>query len=131
MKIVEVMVATIKGQVKGRIEFSSEKPFPVSLHLFEERYTHESGESLFDSFLSLRRAAEAYDWKILCSGARKDAYPSPRAREGGGRLVYLLVTGQPATELVDMFSPASANLIVTVEEQEAFYNLWLGSLGWS
>lgn len=88
-------------------------------------------QDLFDAMVQLRKKLEQSGRRLLCSGARKDAYPSRMILEmGGGRKVYLLRHGKPAAkdDLVDVFDAAEYLQVGTVEEQRLGYEEWLRSL---
>ena len=100
------------------MEFSSEQ-------LGEERF--EAGD-WFDCLISLRQWLEATGWRILCNGARVNAWPSGMARSmGGGGMVYLHPGEQrqmTGDDLVRTFDEAPAELVVTVGEQLAYHQHW-------
>jgi hypothetical protein len=78
----------------------------------------------------IRRHLEAKGRLLCCQGARADVWPSGLLRQfTDGRCAYVLERdrgGRPLEE-VDIFSPAPAQLVVTVAAQEravrAFHGL--------
>ena len=90
-----------------------------------------NSQDLFDAMVQLRKQLQQSGRLLLCSGARKDAYPSRMMLEmGGGKKVYLLHHGRPAAkdDLMDIFDPAVYLQVGTVEEQRLGYEEWLRSL---
>jgi hypothetical protein len=83
---------------------------------------------LFNCLISLRRWLEPQGWRILCNGARANAWPSGMARSmGGGGMVYLFGSEERrrhGPNLVRTFDEAPAELVVTVEEQLAYPRPW-------
>ena len=89
------------------------------------------GDDLFECLRELRRRLDPKDIRILCNGARVDAYPSRMCREmGRGRKLYILTLGKPpdSSDLICIFDHAQADRIGTVAEQRGFYERWLRSL---
>jgi hypothetical protein len=90
------------------------------------------GQDLFCSLRLLRKYFEEKGAKVLCNGARIDAYPSGMSRSmGRGRKIYLLSHGKQArrADLVDIFDYANPEQIGSVEAQELYYKEWINSLG--
>ncbi|MEM7225435.1 MAG: hypothetical protein AAF495_20835 [Pseudomonadota bacterium] len=93
---------------------------------------HQSFEAndVFECLIKLRRLIEPMGWRVLCNGARKDAYPSGMARDmGGGFGLYVLVLGRHALtkHLISTFDPCAAHQVGTIEEQKAFFRRWVRS----
>lgn len=87
------------------------------------------GSDLFDALTILRKQLESDGFRLLCAGARRDAYPSGMARSmGGARKAYIFELGKPATELVDIFTEARPEQVGTVEDQQRFRQQWMTSL---
>ena len=77
----------------------------------------------------LRKQLEGAGFRLLCAGARRDAYPSGMARSmGGARKAYIFELGKPATELVDIFAEAQPEQVGTMDEQQRFRQQWMTSL---
>jgi len=54
-----------------------------------------SGDDLFECLCQLRLVLEKDNMKILCNGARTDAWPSNMSRDmGGARKIYINTNGQ-------------------------------------
>ena len=90
----------------------------------------EAGD-LFDCLVRIRMDLEKNGAKILCNGARLDAYPSRMARDmGGGRKVYLMRMGEVARpeDLVGTFDEAPIEKIGSVDDQRKFYLSWIESV---
>ena len=90
----------------------------------------KTGDDLFSALARIRRTLERDGWMLQVNAAREDTWPSPMARQAGGRKVYVLSMGRPARgeDLVDPFAPIETGRAVTVEEQEAFHDRWVGAL---
>lgn len=87
----------------------------------------------FECLIDLRHIVEKEGAKVLCNGARRDTYPSGMARDmSNGMVVYQMRHGQHGRteDVVHTFDPAPAEQIATVDEQRAFFEAWLVSLGW-
>ena len=85
-----------------------------------------SGGDYFDALCELRRRLEEAGWRLAVQGARVDVYPSAMGRDAGGRRAYLLRHGRrPAIDdLVDVFAPADAGFVGTVEDQRRYFDAW-------
>lgn len=87
----------------------------------------------FECLVDLRRVIEREGGKVLCHGARRDVFPSPmQRRTAGGLKAYRQRLGEKALEQdqVDTLGETEASLIGTVDEQRAYNEMWLQSLGW-
>lgn len=104
-----------------RIEFSSTE---------RQKLVFDNSD-FFECLIDFRRVIEAEGGKILCAGARRDVFPSAMMRSSGCTTAYCLHLGRAASEndYVHIFDAIPANLVVTVDEQHAFYEQWLASLG--
>jgi len=83
------------------------------------------GSDWFECRLSLRLLLEERGWRILCNGARVNAWPSGMSRDMGGAMVYLYPDDhRPRTrdDLVRACDEASPELVVTVQEQRADFD---------
>lgn len=100
-------------------------PWSISLRSDVTGEHHAEGSDLFDCLMNLRQMIEPKGWRILCNGARFDAWPSAMARQmGGGGLVYLATereTEPRRARLVPTFGPADAKYISNVDEQRKYY----------
>ena len=86
-------------------------------------------DDLFDALVALRNELYAMGCLLLCAGARPDVYPSGVARSmSGGRMAYVCEIGKSAHAIVDIFSPALAEEVGTVEEQESYRQSWISAL---
>jgi hypothetical protein len=119
-------------EVEATAEVADAEPWSIRVKLPTEDgpRTYE-GPDLFECLVALRREVERSGDQVVCAGARRDVYPSRMAREmGGGRLAYVLRAGQPAgrKDLVDIFAPAEAGLVGSVDEQRRNFEAWLEML---
>ncbi len=90
---------------------------------------HRSYEShnAFRALIELRKDLEAEGKLLLCGGARIDAWPVGMASNmGDGRYAYKLQIGRtPAvTDLVDIFAPAEACDVGTLQQQFDHRERW-------
>jgi hypothetical protein len=82
---------------------------------------------IFEALVAVRRSFEERGCRLLCAGARPDVWPSGMGRSmARGRKAYVTRLGSPAKleALVDIFDPATTELVGTVEEQRAFHEKW-------
>ncbi|MFG3702112.1 hypothetical protein ACGF5C_30075 [Micromonospora sp. NPDC047620] len=80
----------------------------------------EEGLDLLVCLLGIRRRLEVDGFNLCCQGARPDVWPSGLLRQfSNGRFGYVLASGTTggALEEVDLFAPADAKEIGTVEQQ--------------
>ncbi len=85
-----------------------------------------AGRDAFHALELFRRAIEPLGWRVLCNGARKDAYPSGMSRDmGRGFMVYSIPPEGPP---VQTFDPANAEQVGSVEEQLENWNAWVEQL---
>lgn len=120
------------GEFKNSIvKYSVAPPWYIQLSLDELRDAKFEGSDLFDCLCSLRSKLDVLGIKILCNGARIDAYPSPMLQSSGARKVYITELGRQALRenLVSIFDEALPEKIGTVEQQIDYHNKWVESLG--
>jgi hypothetical protein len=94
------------------------------------------GPDLFDALCELRRQVEPLGIRICVSGARIDVRPSGMSRDmGGGQMAYILRKPlrlgrllrfllRMRPPLIDILSPARCDLVVSVAEQELYFQEW-------
>jgi hypothetical protein len=98
--------------------------------LGEQRF---EGNDYFAALVRLRYFLEERECRILCQGARKEAHPSAMQRDTAeGLVAYILHLGRPGRtdDVVSTFGEVPAEQVGTIEQQRAFYQQWLHSLGW-
>jgi hypothetical protein len=86
----------------------------------------------FEALCQVRRELEKVGWRPVCYGSSKAVYPSGMCREmGSGLKAYRLQLGQPARveDLVSIFESGPDVEPASVEEQRAFHDLWMRSVG--
>lgn len=91
----------------------------------------EAGD-VFSCLMELRRQAEPAGVQLCCQGSRRDAWSSGMQRDMGQGLSVYLLEGIPRGQRppqVPTLAPVTAELAVTVEEQLAWHERWLASLG--
>lgn len=132
METVEVEIASQHGErERCKIEFEQGPSVTIKVHSDRFGALSFNDKNLFSALSAFRRVLERQDYLVLCSGARRDAYPSRMALQmGGGRKVYLLKTGKPASreDLVDIWDSATIDQVCGIAEQKAAYDAWLVSL---
>ncbi|MEY9969023.1 hypothetical protein ABIA33_007110 [Streptacidiphilus sp. MAP12-16] len=85
-----------------------------------------TGDDYFTALQDLRLSLDAEGLRLLCAGARVDAYPSPMMFDMfRGLTVYIHRMNRQASRKAQLFSPAKASKIATVGAQNAFHDRWL------
>jgi len=127
-----VRVALSSGDLKEvTLSFARGDPCVVEVHGYDAQVLRAEAGDLFDCLVRIRMDLERDGAKILCNGARLDAYPSRMARDmGGGRKVYLMRMGEVARheDLVGTFDEAPIEKIGSVDDQRNFYLSWIESV---
>ncbi len=85
---------------------------------------------LFVALQEIRRTLEPSGWRVAVQGSRRNAWASGMLRDMiGARRIYLCVLGEEVVprEAVDIFAPAEAVDLGTVDEQVAFFREWRDS----
>ena len=89
----------------------------------------ETGPTVFEAFLKIREKTDEYGIKFLCSGARKDAWPSGMSNQmASGTVVYINSIGDKGGGIIDMFNPCKSCFISTVKEQRDYHRKWIASI---
>jgi hypothetical protein len=117
--------------VFGQLSYSAQPPWQMSLAAADVVNLQCEERDLFECMVVLRRHLQKQRWSLLCSGARKDVYPSGMSREmSGGQMAYRHKPGVgPAREdLVDIVDYTPPDSIGTPEEQRQYRASWLQSL---
>jgi hypothetical protein len=126
-----IKIALASGEI-GEYSFSISKTEPYFLEVdgYGPGKLRADAEDLFECLAKLRLDLEKEGAKVLCNGARLDAFPSGMAREmSGGKKVYLLKKGEPANprDLVNTFDEAPIEKIASVADQREYYLAWIES----
>ena len=119
--------------VYGESHDGSEDNHFVQLDYESFREKEICDSDYFECLIVLRRALAEVGIKILVNGARCDTWPSGMSRSmAGGFIIYTMRLGHKCSlkDLVKIFAPAAPEQIVTPEEQSAYHDRWLESLGW-
>jgi hypothetical protein len=122
---------TVRDLVAG---YATEPNAPCFLDYVDPQQgpLHLSGQDFFSCLRDLRLVLERQGIKVLCNGARIDAWVSGLASQmSAGGAVYLVKVGQPASpnDVVPLFGPTPAEFVGTVAEQRAYQEQWWASLG--
>lgn len=91
-----------------------------------------SNIGFFDALLDIRKELEKIGLLIICYGASRNVYPSGMSRSmGSGEKAYKLTFGKQALnkDIVKIFDDGPDVDPATIEEQEAYFDKWLKSLG--
>ena len=104
----------------------------VKLDLFSKEicFLNIEGYDFFDCLLKLRNLLEQKGLFILCQGAATNVYPSRMSRDmSNGLKAYKLDLGKKASidQLVEIFDPASIEIVGTIAEQNVFFQRWANS----
>ncbi|WP_327001958.1 nitronate monooxygenase [Dactylosporangium sp. NBC_01737] len=93
-----------------------------------------AGEDLHESLLALRRALEADGILLCCNGARRNVHGLGMSRSmSGGEVAYALRRWRRSDvrDLVEVLDPADCKDVVTIDEQQAWYDAWQRTVtGW-
>ena len=103
----------------------------ISLNTYEIINGYFEAQDLFGAFVQMHSYLDQQGAKLLCNGARRDAFPSGMSRRmGGGRKTYITRLGMPSrrTDLVDIFDYAEARNVGTIQEQKDYHDKWVSSL---
>jgi len=133
MSKVEQVFVQLNGGEKEECSLVVSESAPWEIFFSGAGYEYEKfeGSDLFKAFLVLRKKLEESDYKLLCSGARKDVLSSGMSRSmGGGRKAYVVRLGSQARmkDMLDIFDYAEPELIVSSHEQQQFNEQWFESL---
>ena len=119
------------GKIEKNKLFLSEIEDEINLKIEIERTIYFSkSDNIFDSVVELRKKLELKNIYLLCNASVINVYPSGMQKEFGGTKAYKLQMGKQATlsDVVDIFDYDSELKIVSVKEQEEFYENWIESL---
>lgn len=101
---------------------------------FETREIVKEADDFFDALILIRRELEHDGLVPRCYGASRNVYPSSMSRQmgGGGVRAYRLDLGQQGRikDLVNIFEDGPDVELVSPDDQEAYYEEWLRSIGW-
>ena len=130
MEIFEINIIN-NGKIEKNKLFLSEIEDEINLKIEIERTIYFSkSDNIFDSIVELRKKLELNNIYLLCNASVINVYPSVMQKEFGGTKVYKLQMGKQATlsDVVDIFDYDSELKIVSVKEQEEFFESWIESL---
>lgn len=130
----EVELAVVdRGEVQpARVRFAADGTCFVEVVLGSGEVISGDGSDLFEALSAARRRLELSGLLVVCNGARRNVFPSPMLRQAvAGRRAYVLEIPRTADRppVVDIFEPAEAREVCTVDEQLAWHSQWLASGG--
>jgi hypothetical protein len=106
----------------------------LALRAPDSREWTAAGSNVFHALMELRERVEPEGILLCCNGARRDVYPSRLALSmGGGEVAYQLRWGRRPSvrHLVEVLGPADCANVVTVQEQQAWFQRWSQTvIGW-
>jgi len=111
---------------------SDKPPWRIEFAIDEIGVIERSGDDLFDCLREIAGELRTHGARICCNGMRRDVRPSPMARESGGaKFVYQFKIGEPADprSVLPLLGEAPCESTVSPEEQDAFYERWVSSVG--
>jgi len=117
--------------VPAKLHCAEMRPWLIQLEHPDLSTMNIEGTDLFSCLASIREQLEELSVKLLCNGARIDAYCSALSRQSsGGKKCYLVDVGRPATrkDLVDIFAPTNEARIGGVSQQREYVQRWLDSM---
>jgi hypothetical protein len=125
-----IMISDKRGyHAAGQLSGSKEGDHTL-LHLHADSLNLQvTGIDFFECLQKLRMILEANALFILCQGSAKNVHHSGMSRDmSDGLRAYSLEPGKRASlqNLVDIFDAAPAELVCTINEQEAFFKTWIG-----
>lgn len=132
MNETKIKILSPSGEIKNiKVSFADSHPWFIELSLDGKQTFKLEGSDLFDCLCTLRTKTDVLGIKILCNGARIDAFPSPMLQSSGARKIYITEIGKQALRenLVNIFDEAPAEKVGTVKEQFEFHTKWIDSLG--
>lgn len=95
---------------------------------YKELNVKSKEEFPFVALQNIRKILEAQQVLLLINGNRIDVYPS--GMQMNSFSAYEMEMGKPATESLDIFAPTDLiEKVGTVEQQDNYFDKWLGSLG--
>ena len=130
MEIFDIEIIN-NGKIDKNKLFLSEIEDEINLKIEIERTIYFSkSDNIFDSVVELRKKLELNNIYLLCNASVINVYPSGMQKEFGGTKAYKLQMGKQATlsDVVDIFDYDGELKIVSVKEQEEFYENWIESL---
>lgn len=119
-------------QVPATITFSRRAPWSLRLDAQGLESIDAQASDLFECLVSVRKKLQERGFKLLCNAARRDVYPSGMSRQmSGGACAYVLRMGHPgkSKDIVNIFDPASKDVVASIEDQKEYFEKWSKSLG--
>lgn len=120
-----------RGYEEWLLHYSEEPPWSVTVDSPRGESYSDTAQDLFYALQKVRRRLEVKNVTVCCNGARPNARSSPMIAAGGSSIIYLVPRGRPATprDLVPLFSPAPADAVVSVDQQDEIWESLISSSG--
>jgi len=131
IELVKIYRQADSSWLTGQITWSATDGASMKLVVSDGSTYIEQADDLFECLVEIRRETDPLGLRICCAGCKKDAYPSRMNREmGGGSKVQIRTLGRPTQreDQIGIFEAVNLSEVGTVEEQEAYYRIWLASL---
>lgn len=127
-----VLICRLGERIEASFHLSLETdPYRLRLEFAGQEF-NAYADDVFEALCHIRKQLEPMGLRPHCYGASRNEYPSGMARDMGPALkAFKLTTGLPASygDLVDIFGTGPDVEPVSVEEQEAFFEIWAKSVG--
>lgn len=124
-----VLAQTPSGAEEWIVHAADEEPWEIRAVAPDGRSFEATSTDLFHALQLVRSELAPWGVQLLCNGARSNARPSPQTSGAGGGMVYLLpsLRNPRVEDLVPLLSPARADQVTSVAEQEAFWSRYCSS----
>jgi hypothetical protein len=100
----------------------------LTLEALDGRSWSAEASDVFECLMELRNQVEPLGVRLCCNGSRRNAWSSGMQSDMGQGLVVYLLSRPRSKERppqVDTLGPAPSDEVVSVAEQQAWYESWL------
>jgi hypothetical protein len=116
-------------EMRCSVEWVPARPYNIVFRPEAHAEVSITAADLFEGLQQFRTNFEPLGWRVLCNGARIDAWAFNMSRDciGGEKLAVLLKPGRPnkASHELDLWGAAGLEQVGTVVEQEMFFRKWM------
>jgi hypothetical protein len=112
-----------------RETLTEQRAYRLTLDAPDGRSWSADAPDIFECLMEVRTQVEPLGLRLCCNGSRRNAWASGMLRDmGGGLAVYLLSLPRTSERppQVDTLGPAAPGDVVSVAEQRAWYQEWIG-----